>query len=281
MPTKGPLIPRRRLGAALRELREAVEMHLDAAASHLECSTATISRLETGQGIPKARNIRDLLDLHGVEDQRARDRLLRLAGDGRRQGWWENTSRNVPPTIETYISLEWEANSLSHFTGFAIHDLAQAKEYVRKICTSIFNQAKPDEIEKLVDIRIDRQKKLAEREESLSIAMVLDEGALCREVGGRQVMCAQLQRLIEFWQLPEVRLRILPFSLGNQLGGQCRYGIFQFDEDMDRNTVNIELSGGDSWLEQEAEVDKYLSLFNRIFPECLDESQSHDLSADY
>jgi len=277
MPTQGPLIPRRRLGAALRELRDAAGLHLDAAAAHLECSTSKISRLETGQGIPKARDIRDLLDLYGIDDQRTRDRLLRLAGEGRRQGWWESISRSVPPTLETYISLESEANSLSNFTGFAIHGLAQTEEYARKIYASIFNQAKPEEVEAMVRIRMGRQNNLAEREEPLSIAMVLDEGALCREVGGRQVMRAQLQRLIEFSQLPEVRLRILPFSLGHQLGGQCSYGVFQFDDDIDRNTVNVELSGGDSWLEQETEVNRYLSLFNSMFRKCPDEPQSRDL----
>ncbi|MDQ3405115.1 MAG: helix-turn-helix domain-containing protein [Actinomycetota bacterium] len=63
MPSAGPLIPRRRLGAELRRLREKAGLHLDDAAGQSECSTSKISRPETGQGIPKSRDIRDLLTL--------------------------------------------------------------------------------------------------------------------------------------------------------------------------------------------------------------------------
>lgn len=277
MPTQGPLIPRRRLGAALRELREAAELHLDAAAAHLECSTSKISRLETGQGIPKARDIRDLLDLYKVDDQRTRDRLLRLAGDGRRQGWWEEISRNVPAALGAYISLESEADSVSTFTSFALHGLVQTEEYARGIFESIFTAAEPGEIEKAVQIRLGRQENQRSREVPLSLRMVLDEAALYRVVGDAHVMRDQLHRLLEFTEMSEVSFRIAPFSIGHHLALQCSYAIFQFDDDIDRNAVNIELSGGDTWLEQEIEVAKYLGLYNGLFRRCPDEAQSRDL----
>ena len=62
----GPTIARRRLGDALRKLREAGNIRIERAARELECSTAKISRLENGLGPAKTWDVRILLSLYGV-----------------------------------------------------------------------------------------------------------------------------------------------------------------------------------------------------------------------
>ncbi|MGH3672988.1 MAG: helix-turn-helix domain-containing protein, partial [Pseudonocardiaceae bacterium] len=62
-PVRGPVVPRRRLGAELRTLRERAGLTIDEVAKELECSVSKVSRLETGQGIPKSRDVRDLVEL--------------------------------------------------------------------------------------------------------------------------------------------------------------------------------------------------------------------------
>ncbi len=49
----GPAMPRRRLGAELRRLREDAGLKIEDVAAALECSVSKVSRLETGKGIPK------------------------------------------------------------------------------------------------------------------------------------------------------------------------------------------------------------------------------------
>src|SRR2546421_12912295 len=88
-PARGPVVPRRRLGAELRALREQAGLTIDEVAKALECSVSKVSRLETGQGIPYRRDVRDLLDRYGITDPAHRDRLMRWVREGNRQGWWD------------------------------------------------------------------------------------------------------------------------------------------------------------------------------------------------
>jgi transcriptional regulator with XRE-family HTH domain len=78
-PARGPVVPRRRLGAELRTLREQAGLTIEDVATGLECSLSKVSRLETGQGIPYRRDVRDLLDRYGITDQAHRERLMRWA----------------------------------------------------------------------------------------------------------------------------------------------------------------------------------------------------------
>ena len=74
MVASGPAGPRRRLGAELRRLRNGAGLHLDQVAGQLHCSTSKISRLETGKGIPKPADVRELMRIYGVAaegDQRS------------------------------------------------------------------------------------------------------------------------------------------------------------------------------------------------------------------
>ena len=48
------------------DLRMVSTKTIEQAAEELECSPAKISRLETGRGVPKQRDVRDLLRLYGV-----------------------------------------------------------------------------------------------------------------------------------------------------------------------------------------------------------------------
>ena len=57
---------RRRLGAELRRLRTDRKLTLDEVAERMTCSTSKISRLETGKGIPKVPDVRELLRIYGV-----------------------------------------------------------------------------------------------------------------------------------------------------------------------------------------------------------------------
>ncbi|MQA17166.1 MAG: helix-turn-helix domain-containing protein, partial [Pseudonocardiaceae bacterium] len=117
----GPAIPRRRLGTELRRLREDAGLKIEAIAAELECSVSKVSRLETGKGIPKIRDVRDLLDRYGVEDPQQRDRVMGWARRGQSQGWWTEYSDVLAPDphdpltamqLERYLALEADARRI-------------------------------------------------------------------------------------------------------------------------------------------------------------------------
>jgi transcriptional regulator with XRE-family HTH domain len=76
------------LGARLRQLRQAAGLSQQQAAQALECSTSTVSRLESGQVRASARAVRDLAVLYRA-DPSERDRLVTVARAGRaaRAAW--------------------------------------------------------------------------------------------------------------------------------------------------------------------------------------------------
>jgi hypothetical protein len=48
--------------------------------------------------------------------------------------------------------------------------------------------------------------------------VIVDEVALSRPVGGRQVMRRQLERLLELQELAHVTIQVVPFSVGAHVG---------------------------------------------------------------
>src|SRR5690349_15625709 len=85
---RGPVVIRRRLGSALRQLRTGKGYGLDVIAKKLEISSAKLSRLEAGLVAPKSRDVRDLLEEYDAPAE-LREELLKLAEDAKDQGWWQ------------------------------------------------------------------------------------------------------------------------------------------------------------------------------------------------
>ena len=122
-----PTVRRRELGALLRRLREERGMSVKQVTEHLLCSASKVSRIETGQRGATLRDVRDLCELYGVTDEAERDRLMRLAKEGKEQGWWQ--SYDLP--YSTYVGLEAEALSIFDYQSSVIPGLLQTADYAR------------------------------------------------------------------------------------------------------------------------------------------------------
>ncbi len=102
---RSPTVRRRELGALLRALRNGKGLTVEQVAVSLMCSPSKVSRMETGHGAATPRDIRDLCAIYGVTDQAERDRMMKLAAEGKQQGWWQ--SYDLP--YSTYVGLEADA----------------------------------------------------------------------------------------------------------------------------------------------------------------------------
>ena len=85
---RSPTVRRRELGVLLRKLRTDKGLTVEQAAEQLMFSMSKLSRMENGYGVATARDIRDLCTLYGITDQAERDRMMKLAAEGRRRAWW-------------------------------------------------------------------------------------------------------------------------------------------------------------------------------------------------
>lgn len=287
-PARGPVVPRRRLGAELRALREQAGLTIDEVAKALECSVSKVSRLETGQGIPYRRDVRDLLDRYGIADPARRDRLMRWVRDGNRQGWWDDFSDVLAPDPENpllpdnlsrYVALEQDASEVRTFEAMVVHGLLQTEDYARALFNTL-STANEEATERLVELRMRRQRRLYADEDPLIVQMVLDEAVLYRSVGGPQVMRQQLARLLTDAQRPNITLRVLPFSIGAHRSVSGSFVVLAFADTDDNDLVYIEGHVGDLYLEKEHDVEVYEELFDVLVGQCLTVDQSAKLIAD-
>ena len=94
--------------------------------------------------------------------------------------------------------------------------------------------------------------------------VVLDEAVVSRPVGGDGVMRAQLERLVEASDLPNVTLQILPFEAGGHAGMDGTFAILDFPEPSDPDVVYAENATGGLFLEKSDELRKYTFIFDHI-----------------
>src|SRR5690348_14776093 len=104
-----PTVKRRRLSAALRQLRIEAGLTAAEAAKRLEWDPSKITRMERDEWKrPAPHDIRGLLDLYGVVDERRREALLTLARESRQRGWWadyQDVFRSSLPDFEAGASM--------------------------------------------------------------------------------------------------------------------------------------------------------------------------------
>lgn len=283
MPTNvNPTVRRRRLGQELRRLREIKGMTAEEVAERLLVSQSKISRLENGRRSISQRDVRDLCGVYEVEDHRVVDSLMQMAKDSRQQGWW-HAFGDIPYSV--YIGLETDAESLRVYEPQVVPGLLQTRGYAESLITGALPEAPPSDIEKRVNVRARRQDRVNAPEHPLRLWAVIDESALRRMVGGKQVMIEQLEHLIEQSQLPHVTVQVLPFDMGAHPGINGQYAILEFPDAADSSVVYIEGVTSDLYLEKANDVQRYSVMYEHLRAQALNVDQTRqfveDIAKDY
>jgi len=210
----GPTVLRIFLGGQLRKLREAAGITPDRAGYEIRASRSKISRVEHGRVSFKERDVADLLTLYGVTDEAERRRMLNLAQHANSQGWWSRYDDVMPDWFETYVGLEQATSLIRTYELQFVPGLFQTEDYARAVTVLGHRSAPADEVERRVSLRLQRQQVLTRPDATPRVWAVIDESALRRPLGGRDVMRAQLTRLVEVAELPQVTLQVMPFDRG-------------------------------------------------------------------
>lgn len=256
---RSPTIRRRRLGAELRRRREAAGVTIEGVAERLECSASKVSRIETGHTTATPRDVRDMLGIYGVLGVECEE-LVQIAREARQKGWWHPYS-----TVLTgaYVGLEQAANSVRAYEQQVVPGLLQTEEYAKAMIRAARPDITADEVERRVRVRLNRQSLLTQ-DDPIDLWVVLDEAVISRPVGGDTVMCAQLERLVEAAELPNVTVQVLPFEAGAHAGMDGTFAILDFPEPSDPDVVYAENATGGLFLEKSEELRKYVFIFDHI-----------------
>ena len=264
MPTgrPAPTARLRRLASELRRLRAAAGLSRDEVSERTGINTTTLFRLESARARPQARTLMALLDLYQVPDA-VRPDLISLSRQAGEQTWLQMPSAGLPEEYTTYISFEGEADALLNYESLFIPGLLQTEAYARAALRAGLPTADKEEIDGLVQARISRQSLLT-RDKPLRLWAIVDEATLHRRVGGPAVMKAQLARLAEAADLPNVTLQVIPYDVGGHPGMMGSFVIMQFGEPVASDVVYIETMAGDLFLEQETDLGRYRAIFEHL-----------------
>jgi len=268
LPRADATVLRMLLGSQLRRLREAAGITPEQAGYEIRASRSKISRLENGRVSFKGRDIVDLLAMYGVTGEAVKQAMLDLARRANEPGWWAKYGDILPDWLEMYLGLESSASVIRSFELQFVHGLFQTQEYARAVTQLGHNTAAPEEIERRVALRMKRQELLAQTEPA-RVWFVMDEAVLRRPVGGSAVMRAQLRRLAEVADLPQVTLQVLPFGMGGHGGAGGSFTILRFDEQDLPDVVYIEHLTSAIYLEGRADLDHYMEVMNRLSADSL------------
>ena len=260
---RSPTAVRRELGQRLRAMRTGADMTVAEAAEQVGISTSKLTKIELAQLSATRHDVLKLLDTYGEAGPDQQALLLTMVREGNRKEWWEGR-RTLHPKFGSYLGLESVATTLQTYHTHLVHGLLQTPDYARAMLRAARPELLEHEIDQLVQFRLRRQEVLTRADPPpLTLWSVMDEAVLRRQVGGRETMHAQLQRLITASELPNVTLLVMPNELGAHPGLDGPMSILQFETGT-RPVVYVEGQAGNLYMEKDDDLRRCQQTMNHI-----------------
>lgn len=262
-PERSPTATRRALAQRLRHLRVEAGLTGEQASERVGFSDSKITKIERAQAVASREDVLKMIDAYGGVSEDERERLLAMARLGNRKEWWEQHDRQLPPKLGSYLGLEAVATSLRAYDTTLVHGLFQTPQYARAVIRSGRPDLLDDEVELLVETRMRRQEVLTRGDQPLEVWSIMDEAVLRRKIGGREVMHAQLEKLIKAAEMPNVTLLVMPDDMGAHAGLAGPLSILQFESGT-RPVVYVDDQAGNLYLERGEDLRRCQSIMNHI-----------------
>jgi hypothetical protein len=252
-------------------------MTREAAGFAIRGSESKISRLELGRVSFKQRDITDLLKLYGIPPDDPRiDALWALAQEANQPGWWHRYDDVIGKWFQTYIGLEEAANYIRTYEMQFVPGLLQTEDYARSVVSVGSPQDSDDEVETKVRVRMERQR-ILERKDPPMLWAVIDEAALRRPMGGRQVMRSQIEHLLDLMKRPNISVQVVPFRQGGHAAESGAFTILRFEEEDLPDVVYLEQLVSALYLDKREQVDRYAQTMVRLTGEAPPPEDTADL----
>lgn len=266
-----PSIRRRRLSVELRQARHQQGLTTKQVAQELKWAVGKLSKIENSETQTiKAADLDKLLNFYKIEDPEKRATLHQLARDAKERGWWLKY-RDVFGN-ETLPDFEAEASTIRAFESQVIPGLLQTPDYAE----AIFRGGRYTDhgvVQRRVEARMARREILT-RFNPVHLRAVVDESALLRLVGGREVMVGQLRHLLHMAKMPHIDVQILPLAAGAHAALTAPFTILDFPSPLDPTIVCVETLNEALYLELPEDVQPYTAAFGDIQGSAVSAAQS-------
>ncbi|MFP8963051.1 helix-turn-helix domain-containing protein [Streptomyces nanhaiensis] len=124
----------------------------------------------------------------------------------------------LPAFFQDVAALELEAISRFSYDPLLVPGLLQTERYAHALLDSHFPPLAEEVVEQRVVARLARQALLTRRSPAIVFVFIVEESALRRVVGGREVMREQLEKLLECSRMRNVEIQVMPTERGAHSG---------------------------------------------------------------
>ncbi|WP_424213783.1 helix-turn-helix domain-containing protein [Streptomyces sp. BI20] len=272
-----PTLRRRRLGGLLREKREQAHLTLDEVEKRMGWVKTRLSKIENARAHISAPEVVRLLELYGVDDPKLSEALQVLAKSAGKQGWWSVYGDVAQEGYRDLISLDGDADEMQFYSPTLVPGLLQTPRYARQIITGIGVRRSPEQIQRLVELRMARQSVLTRPGNPLKLHAVMEETALRYAVSdSSSAMPEQMARLIEMSEWPSITIQVFPLGAAPHPGMSGMFSVISFPDPWPP-LVNAENVSGNIFIEDPGKVEVFKTAFARMAERALSPEQTREL----
>ncbi|WAL96717.1 helix-turn-helix domain-containing protein [Streptomyces sp. Je 1-369] len=262
-----------RLGTELRRLREAAGMSAKELAGLLGSSSAHMSQIEAGSSGISEDRLRRLAAHCACRDEELINALASMATE-RSRGWWEEYRGSLPTAFLDISELEHHATFRRDVEFLQIPGLLQTEDYARALFSFRVPELPQSELEPRVSHRM-RRRTIIEGSHPLPYDTVIHESALRFRVGNRSAARAQLTHVLELSDSTSVTVRVIPFDLDGFAGSSSAM-VYAGGPVPRLDTVVRDAPHGTGFLDSQAQLDRFRTLFRRVEELALAPERSRD-----
>ncbi|MFE2180153.1 helix-turn-helix domain-containing protein [Streptomyces sp. NPDC059455] len=243
------------LGAALRALRLASGKEAKTVARSAVMSTSKLSKIETGKVAPSVVDVESILVALGVSEEVKVKYLEVVRAETTETTAWRLVRRlGVHKAQQQTRALESRMKLLQLFQPALVPGLLQTPEYIRAVLAR--HDLSEDTLTRTITARLERQQVL--HDEAKSLRFVITENVLRWRIVSPSRMAEQLDRLISVSRLPNIDLRVVPFSMAQRDIANHAFVI------RDKRTVTVEAIHAELVVTDPRDVSQYVDKFERF-----------------
>ncbi|MFI9588407.1 helix-turn-helix domain-containing protein [Streptomyces sp. NPDC052236] len=279
-PRSAPTVLQMVLGRRLQDLRTAADLTAQQVGKRLRQSYTTVTRMERAEVQLKWATVKALLEIYGVAKDEAEE-FLALTEKANISGWWQGYRDVLPNWFGVHVSLETSATHIRTYEPHVVPGLLQTADYARGVLRLGVPHVSEAILERRVELRMQRQALLSRPEPDPPLLwVVMDETVLRRSVGPPEIMSAQIDRLLEASELPNVTLQVSAFGAGLHPGAFAPFTLFRFQIPELPDVVGNDSLSTAHYSEDREEVALYREVMDRMSIQAMPKERTRDLLCD-
>ncbi|GAB2965782.1 helix-turn-helix domain-containing protein [Saccharothrix stipae] len=246
-------LARERLSRELRRLRTEAKMTGTATARATGMSQSKLSKIENGMLLPSVTDVERLVaELSATRETRVElvelARQLHAEAETRRVVLHRGAHRHQ----QTVARIEARATTSRFFQNAGVPALLQSENYLRVVLDTTPSHEQDTAVATLRSRRA-RMDDLGKR-----FVFLLAESALRWRMGSADLMCEQIDHLVQIMRRPNVQLGVVPWTADANL--VALHGFQVYDE----RVVTLSVLTGNATITDPHDVREYLALFGRL-----------------